>query len=104
MDNYATHKHPTVLRWLARHKRFHMHFIPTSSSWMNLIERWFREITEQRIRRDAFESVDELIEVISDYIDHHNAHARPFAWTATADEILAKVKRARKALDNVQSA
>ena len=71
---------------------------------MNLIERWFREITEQRIRRDAFESVDELIEVISDYIDHHNAHARPFAWTATADEILAKVKRARKALDNVQSA
>jgi transposase len=103
VDNYATHKHPKVQNWLAKHKRFHMHFIPTSSSWLNLIERWFRDLTEQRIRRDAFRSVDELIEVILDYVDHHNAHAKPFVWTATAEEILAKVARARKVLDNVQS-
>jgi transposase len=103
VDNYATHKHPKVQKWLARHKRFHMHFIPTSSSWLNLIERWFRDITEQRIRRDTFQSVDELIEVILDYVDHHNAHAKPFVWTATAEDIMAKVTRARKVLDNVQS-
>lgn len=103
VDNYATHKHPKVQNWLARHKRFHMHFIPTSSSWLNLVERWFREITDKRIRRDAFRSVDELIEVILDYVEHNNVHAKPFIWTATAESILAKVARARKVLDNVQS-
>lgn len=103
VDNYATHKHPKVKRWLAKHPRFHVHFIPTSSSWLNLVERWFRDITEQRIRRDAFQNVDQLIEVIFDYIDHHNNHRKPFVWTATAEDILAKVRRARQTLDNVQS-
>jgi transposase len=103
VDNYATHKHPKVQRWLAKHKRFHFHFIPTSSSWLNLVERWFRDITEKRIRRDAFHSVDELVEAIMDYVAHNNTHAKPFTWTATAEEILAKVARARKALDNVPS-
>ena len=103
VDNYATHKHPQVQKWLSKHKRFHFHFIPTSSSWLNLVERWFREITEKRIRRDAFRSVDELVEAITDYITHNNTHAKPFVWTKTAEEILAKVARARKVLDNVQS-
>ena len=103
VDNYATHKHPKVKNWLARHKRFHMHFIPTSSSWLNLVERWFRDITDKRIRREAFRSVDELVRVIMDYVDHNNTHAKPFVWTATAEDILAKVARARKVLDNVQS-
>jgi transposase len=103
VDNYATHKHPKVQRWLARHKRFHFHFIPTSSSWLNLVERWLRDITDKRIRRDAFHSVDELSEAIMAYVAHNNAHAKPFIWTVTAAEILEKVARARKALDNVQS-
>lgn len=103
VDNYATHKHPKVKNWLAKHTRFHLHFTPTSSSWLNLVERWFREITDKRIRRDAFRSVDALIEVILDYVDHNNAHAKPFIWTATAENILAKVARARKVLDNVPS-
>jgi transposase len=103
VDNYATHKHPKVQRWVAKHPRFHIHFIPTSSSWLNLVERWFRNITEERIRRDAFQNVDQLIEAIFDYIDHHNAHRKPFVWTATAEDILAKVRRARQALHNVQS-
>jgi transposase len=103
VDNYATHKHPKVKRWLAKHPRFHVHFIPTSSSWLNLVERWFRDITEQRIRRDAFQNVDQLVEAIFDYIDHHNDHRKPFIWTATAEDILAKVRRARQVLDNVQS-
>ena len=103
VDNYATHKHPKVKRWLAKHPRFHVHFIPTSSSWLNLVERWFREITVQRIRCDAFQNVDQLIEAIFDYIDHHNAHRKPFVWTATAEDILAKVRRARQVLNNVKS-
>ena len=103
-DNYATHKHPQVQRWLARHPRFHMHFTPTSSSWLNLVERWFREITQQRIRRGVFTSVKQLKAAIYDYIDEHNEHAKGFAWTATPDEILAKVRRARAALDKTPSA
>ena len=103
VDNYATHKHPKVKRWLAKHPRFHVHFIPTSSSWLNLVERWFRDITEERIRRDAFQNVDQLIEAICNYIDHHNAHRKPFVWTATAEDILAKVRRARQVLNNVKS-
>jgi transposase len=103
VDNYSTHKHARVRSWLAKHKRFHLHFIPTSSSWLNLVERWFRDITEKRIRRDAFRSVDELVQAIEDYVAHNNTHAKPFAWTATAEAILAKVARARQALDNVQS-
>jgi transposase len=103
VDNYSTHKHARVRNWLAKHKRFHLHFIPTSSSWLNLVERWFRDITEKRIRRDAFRNVDELVQAIEDYVAHNNAHAKPFVWTATAEAILAKVARARQALDNVQS-
>lgn len=102
-DNYATHKHPKVQRWLDRHPRFHMHFIPTSSSWLNIIERFFREITTKRIRRGSFNSVEELITAIHDYIDAHNQNAKPFIWTAEADKIIEKVGRARLALDNARS-
>jgi transposase len=100
-DNYHTHKHAKVQRWLARHPRFHMHFIPTSSSWLNLVERWFREITDKRIRRDSFGSVRQLIETIMDYIEHHNDDPKPFVWTAKLEDILAKIARA--VLNNVQS-
>jgi transposase len=102
-DNYATHKHPKVQRWLARHPRFHMHFIPTSSSWLNLVERWFRDLTERRVRRGVFRSVPALIEAIQDYIDHHNDTDRGFVWTAKAEHILAKVRRARAVLDKTPS-
>ena len=102
-DNYYTHKTPEVQRWLAKHPRFHMHFIPTSSSWMNLVERWFREITDKRIRRAAFRSVPQLIEAIMGYIEHHNDSPKAFVWTAKIEDILAKIARARAVLNNVQS-
>jgi transposase len=102
-DNYHTHKHPKVQRWLAKHPRFHMHFIPTSSSWLNLVERWFREITDKRIRRDSFASVRQLIQTIMDYIEHHNHDPKPLVWTAKLEDILAKIARARAVLNNVQS-
>ncbi len=104
VDNYATHKHPKVKAWLKRHKRFHMHFTPTSSSWLNVIERWFRDITDQRIRRGVFKSVGQLIAAITDYIDHHNTNPRTFTWTAKAADILEKVTRAKAALDKTPSA
>ena len=104
VDNYATHKHPRVQAWLRRHKRFQMHFIPTSSSWLNVIERWFRDITHDRIRRGAFRSVPELEQAIREYIDHHNANPHSFQWTKKADDILAKVTRARAALNKIPSA
>jgi len=94
-DNYATHKHPKVERWLRRHPRFHLHFIPTSSSWLNVIERFFREITDKRIRRGAFPSVRAVVEAIMAYIDAHNTAPKPFKWTAAAAEIADKVGRAR---------
>lgn len=100
IDNYATHKHPSVKRWLKRHPRFHVHFTPTSSSWLNLIERWFREITEKRIRRGTFASVGELITAITDFIHTHNEEPKSFHWTAKAETILKKVARARAVLDN----
>ena len=103
-DNYSTHKHVKVKRWLKRHPRFHMHFIPTSSSWLNLIERWFREITDKRIRRSAFHSVPQLIEAIMAYIQKHNEHPKPFVWTAKAQDILEKIRRARAVLDKIESA
>jgi transposase len=103
LDNYATHKHPRVKSWLAKHPRFHMHFIPTSSSWLNLVERWFREISEKRIRRDSFNNVDELIETILDFVDHNNENPRPFVWTAPAERILEKYRRARAVLDKTPS-
>jgi len=104
VDNYATHKHPKVQAWLKRHKRFHIHFTPTSSSWLNVIERWFREITCQRIRNGVFRSVAELVQAIHDYIDHHNANPKTFVWTKKAEDILERVARARAALDKVPSA
>jgi transposase len=103
VDNYATHKHPKVLRWLRRHPRFHLHFIPTSSSWLNLVERFFRDLTDKRIRRGAFKSVNDLIAAILAYIEEHNESPRPFVWTAKAEQILEKVRRARLALDKVTS-
>jgi transposase len=104
LDNYATHKHPKVLRWLGRHPRFHLHFTPTSSSWLNLVERWFREITDQRIRRGVFRSVKELVAAIEAYIATHNANPRAFVWTAQAEAIFEKVRRARAVLDKMQTA
>jgi len=97
-DNLATHKHPTVRRWLARHERFHVHFTPTSSSWLNMVERFFRDLTENAIRRGTFENVDTLIEAIGEYLSRHNEAPKPFVWTAKASDILAKVMRARAAL------
>jgi len=103
-DNYATHKHPAVKRWLTRHPRFHVHFTPTSASWLNLVERFFRDLTDKRIRRGVFRSVPELIKAIENYIDQHNENSRPFVWTAEANDILAKVTRARQALDTSPTA
>ncbi len=104
VDNYSTHKHPRVKAWLKRHPRFHQHFIPTSSSWLNLVERWFRDLTVKRIRRGAFKSVKELIQAIMDYIDHHNNDPKPFVWTAKADDIITKYRRAKAVLDKIQTA
>ena len=95
LDNASAHKSAAVQRWLARHRRFHFHFTPTSSSWLNLVERWFAEITRQRIRRGTFESVPGLIAAITEYLDHYNLAPRPFAWTKDADTILAKIDRAK---------
>jgi transposase len=97
-DNYATHKHPRVQRWFERHKRFHVHFTPTSASWLNMIERFFRDLTANQIRRGVFQDLEQLINVIGDYIDHHNDNPKPFIWTAKASDILEKVTRARAAL------
>jgi transposase len=103
VDNDATHKHPGVQSWLRRHKRFHLHLIPTSSSWLNLVERWFREITTKRIRRGVSNRVERLIEAIEAYIAEHNSDPRPFVWTAKAKDIPEKVARARAVLDKIAS-
>jgi transposase len=104
VDNYATHKHEKVQRWLKRHHRFHLHYTPTSASWLNMVERFFRDLTVRRIRRGVFRSVEQLQADIRDYLAQHNRNPRPFIWTAKASDILEKVKRARAALDNGQSA
>jgi len=101
-DNYSTHKHPNVKKWLAKHPRFHLHFVPTSSSWLNMVERWFREITTKRIRRGSFRSVDALVQAIQDFIAAHNEDPRPFVWTADLKDILPKIMRAHEALDKMQ--
>src|SRR6266446_9584402 len=98
-DNYATHKHPRVKAWLARHARCHLHFTPTYSSWLNQVERWFGLITQHAIRRGSFRSVRELVQKIDQYVTHHNLHKRPFAWTATADSILDKLQRLCKLIN-----
>lgn len=100
LDNYATHKHENVRRWLQRHKRFHLHFTPTSSSWLNQVERWFRDLTEKNLRRGIFASVPDLIASIQAYLEAHNDNPKPYVWTATAEDILAKVQRARNTLTN----
>jgi transposase len=98
LDNYATHKHAIVTRWLAAHPRVHFHFTPTSSSWLNLVARWFRELTEKALRRGVFPSVPDLIAAIEDYLATHNDNPRPLTWTASVESILAKVARGRVAL------
>jgi transposase len=102
-DNYATHKHPKVQRWLARHPRFHLHFTPTSASWLNMVERFFRDLTQNRLRRGVFRDLEELIMAIGTYIDRHNESPKPFIWTARAADILEKVKRARRTLNKRRS-
>ena len=102
-DNYATHKHPAVQRWVERNPRFHMHFTPTSASWLNMVERFFRNLTTNRLKRGIFRDLEELIMAVGQYIDRHNLNPKPFIWTASARDILPKVTRARKALDNTQS-
>lgn len=102
LDNYATHKHPKVKAWLARHPRFHMHYTPTYSSWLNQVERWFGLITQRAIRRGSFSSVPDLVSRIQQYVEHYNTHARPFVWTATADSILAKIERLCKVINGTQ--
>ena len=99
VDNYATHKHPRVKSWLRRHPRLHLHFTPTSSSWLNMVERWFREITDKRIRRGSFASVPSLIAAITEYVENHNQNPKVFVWTATVTNILAKLAKCKEALD-----
>jgi transposase len=100
LDNYATHKTPAVQRWLKRHPRFHLHFTPTSASWLNMVERFFAEITRKRIRRGVFKSVLELKAAIMEYLENHNDDPKPFVWTKSAGQILEKVARAKQALES----
>lgn len=102
-DNYATHKHPVVQAWLAKHPRIHMHFTPTSASWLNMVERFFRDITVNRLRRGVFSSVPELIAAIDEYVAHHNAAPKPFIWTKSASDVLQKVIRANSRLSSKQN-
>ena len=103
-DNYATHKHPAVQSWLAKHPRFTMHFTPTSASWLNMVERFFRDITTERLRRGVFTSVPDLVAAIDEYINHHNVNPKPFIWTKSARDILQKVIRANSRLSSKQNA
>jgi transposase len=98
VDNYGTHKHPRVQSWLERHPRFHLHFIPTSSSWLNMVERWFREITDKRLRRGTFHNVRSLIKAITDYINNHNQNPQAFVWTASTEKIMKKIAKCKEAL------
>jgi len=97
-DNYATHKHPEVQAWMSQHPRFTIHFTPTSASWLNMVERFFRDLTQKQLRRGIFRSVEELIASIKDYLNQYNADPHPFIWTKSASDILEKVTRARQAL------
>jgi transposase len=100
-DNYATHKHPKVREWAGRNPRFHFHFTPTRASWLNMIERFFRDLSEKALKRGSFYNVNDLIGAIDEYINQHNDNPKPFIWTASATDILAKVKRARRALNKL---
>jgi transposase/AraC-like DNA-binding protein len=101
-DNYATHKHPRVKAWRARHPRFHLHYTPTYASWLNQVERWFALITHRAIRRGSFRSVRDLVQKIDGFVAHYNTHKRPFAWTASADSIFAKLQRLCKVINGTQ--
>lgn len=101
LDNYATHKHSEVKSWLEKHPRFHLHFTPTSSSWLNQVERWFRELTDKNLKRGIFPNVPTLIDSINNFINVHNQDPKPYVWTATAEQILAKVASAREKLDRL---
>ena len=101
LDNYGTHKHPNVQSWLSKHPRFHLHFTPTASSWLNLVERWFRELTDKRIRRGAFASVPELIAAIEEFIAVNNDDPKPFVWTATVEKIMAKIGHCKAILETL---
>ena len=103
-DNYATHKHAKVTAWAKRNPRFHFHFTPTSASWLNMVERFFRDLTDKAIRRGVFHSVADLERAIQEYLETHNSSPKPFIWTATAADILEKVKRGREKLNKMQSA
>jgi transposase len=102
MDNYGTHGHAVVKAWLAKHPRFVIHYVPTSCSWLNLIERWFAELTNKRIRRDSFFSVEELMGAINQFLAAWNENPKPFVWTATVDSIVAKLARCRQTLEQIQ--
>ena len=102
-DNYATHKHPAVQEWLAEHPRFNMHFTPTSASWLNMVERFFRDLTTQRLRRGVFTSVPELVGAIDEYVRHHNTNPKPLIWTKSARDILQKVIRANSKISSKQN-
>lgn len=102
LDNYGTHKTQRIRRWLAQRPRFHLRFTPTSASWLNLVERWFAELTEEQIRRGVHRSTQELENAIRHFIDHHNQHPKPFVWSKTADQILDSVARfCKRTLDSV---
>jgi transposase len=103
LDNYGTHTKAEVKAWLDKHPRFHLHFTPTSSSWLNLVERWFRDLTGKAIRRGVFKSVPDLIAAIEAYLEANNSDPKPFAWTATAEQILEKVQRGRATLATITS-
>jgi transposase len=102
MDNYGTHKHPNVRAWLKRHPRFIPHFVPTSSSWLNLIERWFDELTTKRVRRGSFHSVEDLEKAITEFLVVWNEHPKPLVWTATVESIKEKLSRCRQTLEQIQ--
>ena len=101
LDNYSTHKHDNVTAWLSKHRRFHLHFTPTSSSWVNMVERFFAKLTDKAIRRGVFHSVPDLITAIEAYLDANNENPTPFIWTQTAEQILEKVQRGRLALEAI---
>jgi transposase len=102
MDNYGTHKQPKVQGWLKRHPRFVPHFVPTSSSWLNLVERWFGELTSKRVRRGTFRSVADLVQAIEEYLSTWNENPQPFVWTATVESIMEKLSRCRQTLEKIQ--
>lgn len=103
LDNYATHKHAKVIEWIEQKKRIYLHFIPTSSSWLNLVERFFCMLTQKQLRRGVFCSVAELEQCIHDYIETYNENPKPLVWTKSVDEILSKVERAKRTLNEVSS-